>query len=167
VPAARVISGFPRAQTDRDFLLVDLGDEAYPGGGAGSAGRLGGGFLRLGLVSLTIAPDPVGVLTAENGAVLSGVRDVVAPPGQPFERVEGLEVAPQGRVHAGAVEDGLASVEIDELLEGEGASDKVGGGVLEVLLVLGTDRLAHVRGEAWVFPGEELSDELVGDGVAI
>jgi hypothetical protein len=47
------------------------------------------------------------------------------------------------------------SVEVDELPEGEGVSDKVGGGVLEALLVLGIDRLAHVRGEAGVSPGED------------
>jgi len=78
-----------------------------------------------------------------------------------------IPVAPQGRVHAGAVEDGLLSVEVDELPEGEGVSDKVGGGVLKALLVLRPDRLANVCGEAWVFPGEELSDELMRYGVAI
>ena len=58
---------------------------------------------QAGLVSLTSAPDTVCVVPVEDGAVLSGVRDVVAHPGQPLERVEGLEVTAQGRVHAGVV----------------------------------------------------------------
>jgi hypothetical protein len=35
------------------------------------------------------------------------------------------------------------------------------------VLVLGADGFAHVCGKAGVSPGEELSDELVGDGVAV
>jgi hypothetical protein len=45
-----------------------------------------------------------------------------------------LPVAPQGRVHAGAAEDGLLTVEIDELAERERVSHEVGGGVLKPLL---------------------------------
>jgi hypothetical protein len=59
---------------------------------------------------------------------------MVAHPGQPLERIEGLEVSPERRVHSGAVHDRLVAVEVHELLEGEGVSDGVGGGVLEVLL---------------------------------
>jgi hypothetical protein len=59
------------------------------------------------------------------------------------------------------------AIEVHEFLQGEWVSDEVGGGVPQTLLVLGLDRLAHVCGEAGVSPGEELVDELLGDGVAI
>jgi len=42
----------------------------------------------------------------------------------------------------------LLAVEVDELLDREGISDEVAGGVLQTLLVFGRDRLAHVDGEA-------------------
>jgi hypothetical protein len=42
---------------------------------------------------------------------------VVAHAGEPLERVHGLEVSSQGGVHAGAVEDPLLAVEVDELLQ--------------------------------------------------
>jgi len=41
------------AGAEEGIHLIDLGDEACPGGGAASAGRLGGGLLQLGLVPLT------------------------------------------------------------------------------------------------------------------
>jgi hypothetical protein len=91
---------------------------------------------------------------------------MVAHPGQPLERIEGLEVSLERRVHSGAVQDRLVAVEVHELLEGEGVSDEVGGGVLEAQLVLGIDPLTHVRGEAGMSPGEQLPDELLGDGSA-
>jgi hypothetical protein len=46
-------------------------------------------------------------------------------------------------------------------------SDEVSGGVLESLPVLRRDRLAHVSGEAGMSPGQELVDELRGDGVSL
>jgi len=107
------------ASADERIDLVDLGDEAGPGGRTTSAGWLGGALQHLGRVPPTCAPGSVGVLPIEDGAVLSGVGDVVAHAGQPLERVEGPEVAPQGRVHAGAVEDGLLAIEVDELAERE------------------------------------------------
>ena len=87
-------------------------------------------------------------MAVEEGPVLPRVGDVVAHTGQPLERVEGLEVAPQGRVQARAVEDGLLAVEVDELAEREGVSHEVGGGVLESLPLLRRDGLPHVCGEA-------------------
>jgi hypothetical protein len=39
---------------------------------------------------------------------------VITEAGEPLERVHGLEVPSERRVHAGAVEDGLAAVEVDE-----------------------------------------------------
>jgi hypothetical protein len=92
---------------------------------------------------------------------------VVAHAGQPLQRVEGLEVASQGGVHPGAVEDGLLAVEVHELLQREGVSDHVGGGVLEALPVVGIDRLAHVCREAGMSPGEKPLDELGRGGVPI
>jgi hypothetical protein len=106
------------------------------------------------------ASDPIGVLAVEEGAVLAGVGDVVAHAGEPLERVHGLEVPAEGGVHAGAVEDGLAAVEVDELLEREGVSDEVGDGIFEAQLVGGCDSLADVGREARVSPGEELLHEL-------
>ena len=88
---------------------TQLGDERRRGGS--------GPLAQIGLGRLARAPDTVGVLAVEGGAVLSGVGDVVAHPGQPLERDEGLEVAPQERVHPGAVEDGLLAVEVDEFPE--------------------------------------------------
>jgi hypothetical protein len=64
-----------------------------------SAGWLGGRLLKLGLAPLTCAADAVGVLAVEDGAVLSGVGDVVAHSDQPLEGVEGLGVSSQGWVH--------------------------------------------------------------------
>ena len=81
---------------------------------------------------------------------------MVADAGEPLERVHGLEVTAQGGVHPRAVQHRLLAVEVDELLEGEGISDEVGGGVLQALLVFGRDRLTHVGGEAGVSPGEQL-----------
>jgi hypothetical protein len=88
--------------------------------------------------------------------MLPRIGDVVAHACEPFERVQGLEVSSERRVHPRAVEHGLAAVEVDELLEGEGVSDEVGGGVLETLLVEDRDRFAHVSREAGMPPGEEL-----------
>jgi hypothetical protein len=78
-----------------------------------------------------------------------------------------LPVAPKGRVHAGAVEDDLLAVEVDELAERERVSHEVGGGVLEPLPLLRRDALPHVCGEAGMPPAEQLLDELGGDGMAI
>jgi hypothetical protein len=111
------------------------------------------------------ASDPIGVLAVEEGAVLSGVGDVVAHAGEPLERVHGLEVPPQGGVHAGAVEDGVAAVEGDELPEREGVSDEVGGGIFEAPRVGRSDGVADVGREAGMSPGEQLRDELGRDGV--
>jgi len=152
---------------DERIDLVDLGDEACPAGGTASARWLGGGLLRPAPLPSTQAPDAVGIVAVEDRAVLAWVRDVVAHAGEPLEGVEGLEVPAQGRVHAGAVEHGPVVVEVHELLQRQGVADEVGDGVLEVVLVLGRDRLAHVRGEAGMSPGEELADELMGDGVAV
>jgi len=94
--------------------------------------------MRRAQVGEPCAPDAVGVLPVEDRAVLAWVGDVVAHAGQSLERVEGLEVTAQGWVHAGAVEDSPVVVEVHELLQGQGVSDEVGGGVLEVVLVLGS-----------------------------
>jgi len=95
---------------------------------AGGRSRRGGSVEASGIwAPPTCAPGLVGVLPVEDGAVLFGVGDVVAHAGQPLERVEGLEVTPQGRVHAGAVEEGLLAVEVDELAERERVSHEVGG----------------------------------------
>jgi hypothetical protein len=75
------------ATADERVYLVDLGDEASPGGRTASAGWLGGVLRQLGLVPPTGSPDSVGVLAVQDGAVLSGVREVVAHAGQPLERV--------------------------------------------------------------------------------
>ena len=50
--------------------------------------------------ALTRAPDTVGVVAVQDRPVLSGMRDVVAHAGQPLQRIEGLEVTPERRVHA-------------------------------------------------------------------
>jgi hypothetical protein len=89
--------------------------------------------LRLTIVRVAGATDPIGVLAVEEGAVLPGVGDVIAHAGEPLERVQGFEVPAQGGVHAGAVEDGLLAVEVDELLEGEGVSDEIGDGIFEAM----------------------------------
>jgi hypothetical protein len=57
---------------------------------------------------------------------------------------------------AGAVQHGLLSVEVHELLEGQRVSDEVAGHVLDRLLELKRDRLAHARRETGMTPGEEL-----------
>jgi hypothetical protein len=49
--------------------------------------------------------------------VLSRVGDVIAHPGQPLERVERLEVPAQEGIHLRAVEHGLLTIEVHELLE--------------------------------------------------
>jgi hypothetical protein len=72
-----------------------------------------------------------------------------------------------GEPHAGAVENDLPAVEIDELPEGEGVSDEVGGGVLDAELLLGSDGFPDVGGEARVGPGEKPPDELGRDGVGL
>jgi hypothetical protein len=71
----------------------------------------------------------------------AGVWDVVGETGHPIERVHGLEVSPERGVHAGAVDDGLVAVEVDELLEREGHSDEIAREVFDGLLVLGPSRL--------------------------
>jgi hypothetical protein len=76
-----------------------------------------------------------------------------------------LPVAAEGGVHAGAVENGLAAVEVDDLSEREGASDEVGGGVFETPRVGRSDGVADVGGEAGMSPGEQLLDELGRDGM--
>jgi hypothetical protein len=76
--------------------------------------RLVGGA-RL-LLARPLAADAVGVAGVEVGAMAAGVGDVVGEAGQPLERVHGLEVPPERGVHAGAVDDGLLPVEVDELL---------------------------------------------------
>jgi hypothetical protein len=64
--------------------------------------------------------------------VLAGVGDVVAHAGEPLERVHGLEVAAEGGVHAGAVEDGLAAVEVDELGFAIHGTNDLGRGLVRV-----------------------------------
>jgi hypothetical protein len=94
-----------------------------------------------------VAPDS-STTALLSPAGLVQVRDAAADPGQPLERVHGLEVSSDEGVHPRAVDDGVLPVKVDELPEREGVSDEVGGGVLEEELVRGCDRLADVRGEA-------------------
>jgi hypothetical protein len=44
----------------------------------------------------------------------AGVGDVIVHARQPLERVHGLEVTAERWVHAGAIEDGLLAVDVDE-----------------------------------------------------
>jgi hypothetical protein len=97
----------------------------------------------------------------------AGVGDVVGETGQPLQGVHGLEVPAERGVHAGAVEDGLPPVEVDELLERERRSDEITRQVLDGLLVLEGDRLADVRGEARMRPGDELAREVLRDRVVL
>jgi hypothetical protein len=121
---------------------------------------LGGALLRLGLSTLTCAPETVGVMAVEASPMLPRIGYVAAHAGQPLEGVEGLEVASQRGVHAEAVEDGLLAVVVDELPEREWVPHEVGASVLDALLVLRSDRFAHLCAEGWVSPGEQLLDEL-------
>jgi hypothetical protein len=75
----------------------------------------------------------------------------VAEAGQPLERLHRLEIAAEEGIHARSV---------DELLGREGIADEIGRGVLEVLLLFGSDLFADVGGEAGMPPGEELRHEL-------
>jgi len=85
---------------------------------------------------------------------------MVGETGQPLQGVHGLEVASQGGVHPRAVDDRPLPVEVHEFLERQRVADEVGRGVLEVLLVPGFDRLAHMGGESGMPPGEEPVHEL-------
>jgi hypothetical protein len=113
------------------------------------------------------ASHAVCVLAVEQGAMLSGIGDVVAHAGEPLERVQGFEVPAQGGIHPRAIENRLLAVEVDQLLERERVSDEVGGGVLEALLVRSRDRLTHVGRETRMPPGEQLLDQLLGDGALV
>ena len=77
-----------------------------------------------GLGRVNSASDAACVLAVEQRPMLSQIADVVAHACEPFERVQGLEVLSERRVHPRAVEDGLVAVEVDGLLEGEGVSDE-------------------------------------------
>ena len=101
----------------------------------------------------------------EVGAMPAGVGDVVGETGQPLQGVHGLAVPSQRGVHAGAVEDGLLPVEVDELLERERRSDETTRQVLDGLLVLEGDRLRDVRGEPWMLSSDELAREILRDRV--
>lgn len=81
--SARTVAGVPSGSTPQH--LIDLGDEAGPGGRRASAGWLGGGLRHPGSVAPSCAPGSVGILTVEDRAVLAGVGDVVARAGQPLE----------------------------------------------------------------------------------
>jgi hypothetical protein len=97
----------------------------------------------------------------------AGVGDVVGETGQPLQGVHDLEVPAERGVHAGAVEHGFLAVEVDQLLEREGRTDETTRQVLDGLPVLEGDRLADVRGEARMGPGDELARELLRDRVAL
>jgi hypothetical protein len=97
--------------------------------------------------------------------MLSGIGDVIGKASQPLEGIHGLKVSPEARIHLRMVQDGLFSIDVGELLQAEGISDKVRGEVLEGLVVLGRDRLADKGGEARPGPLKELLRELAGDGV--
>ena len=75
--------------------------------------------------------------------MLSGIRDVIGKASEPFERVHGLKVSPEAGIHFRMIQDGVLSIDVNELLQAKGISDKVRGDVLEALAVLGRDRLAH------------------------
>jgi hypothetical protein len=118
------------------------------------ARRRGGSRARAGAALPPGAAEAEVVEDLPNGQLVGHESDqahALATAGA-HERVEGVEVTPQGGVHAGAVEDGLLPVEVDEFLEREGVSDEVGGGVLEAPPVRGCDSLADMRGEAQVIP---------------
>jgi hypothetical protein len=57
--------------------------------------------------------------------------------------------------------------EVHELPERQRVADEVGPGVLEVLLVLGLESLAHVGREAGMPPADQPADKLLRDGVGL
>lgn len=64
--------------------------------------------------------------------MLPGIGDVIGQAGEPLERVESLEASSERGIEPrGVVEDGLAAVQVHELLQGDGALDQVGGDALE------------------------------------
>ena len=143
------------ASADERIRLEHLGDEPSPGGRA-AAPRRRLRFAGVGrfLLARALAADAVGVVSVEVGAVSERIGDMVGETGQPLQRVHRLEVSPERGVHAGAVEHCLLAVEVDELLEREGRPDEITCQVLDRLLVLEGDRLADVRGEARMSPGD-------------
>jgi len=140
---------------------VHFVDQPCPGRGSGT--RLRSGFPPL----VASGASSAGVDTIEKGAMLPGIRDVIGKARQPFEGIHRLKVSPEARIHLRMIQDGLFPIDVNELLQAEGISDKVGGDILEGLVVLGRDRLADKGGEARPPPLKELLRELAGDGVFV
>ena len=93
-------------------------------------------------VQVASGASSAGVVTIEEGAVLSGIRNMIGKAREPFERIHGLKVSSETRIHFRMIQNGLSSIDVNELLQAEGISHKVRGDVLEGLAVLGRDRLA-------------------------
>jgi hypothetical protein len=49
--------------------------------------------------------------------MFAGLGHMVGQTRQPLQRVHGLKVATERRIHAGSIQHGLLAVEVDELLE--------------------------------------------------